>query len=72
MNLLKTIEDWHEWNEIHKNYPSEDLEKPLEFPCYVYKVVSDWGMQEEQPVYVYMDTLKLLTQNMKTLSDSTA
>lgn len=56
MKYLKSHLAWPRW--CSSVFGRQEVDEPKEYPCYVYTVVASWGMQEEQPVYVYRRDLE--------------
>lgn len=60
MKLLKSRKAFVMWMNANFGYP---IPEPDKYPCFAYSIVTDWGMQESQPVYLYLyDVLNMKEQ----------
>jgi hypothetical protein len=63
MKILKNERAYMRWATGRDGFASHDPQrarqyKPTTYPCVVYTIVSDWGVQEEQPVYLRPDDVR--------------
>ena len=71
MTLLVNNADWLKWREALADFSLAKLPKPRRFPCVAALLVSDWGMQELEPKYMYVDKIMLATAHLRLLVAST-
>lgn len=55
MWFLENEAEFEKWKADHDT--GVTLYIPEEFPCFVYLIVTDWGMQEEATQYLYRSSL---------------
>ncbi len=63
MKLLKSKRGWLLWNREEGFYINDPPPAPKEFPCYVYTIVTNWGMEESEPIYIYKADLERMLGN---------
>lgn len=62
MYLIKDKEDFKKFQDEHI---SSFVEKPKEFPCYAYFIVTSWGMEEDTAHYLYKEDLLEMLDKLK-------
>ena len=55
MTLLICKDDWLEWREKLAEFNLTRLPAPNRFPVVAALIVADWGMQDLEPRYMYVD-----------------
>lgn len=71
MTLLVNRNDWLKWREALADFSLTKLPTPRRFPCVAALIVSNWGMQELEPKYMYVDKIMLATAHLRLLVAST-
>ncbi len=55
MALLRNKTEWLQWCAERSVYKIEKLPEPLRYPVVAASIVVDWGMQESEIRYMYVD-----------------
>lgn len=55
MALLRNKTEWLQWCAERAAYRIEKLPEPLRYPVVAAQIVTDWGMQESEIRYMYVD-----------------
>ncbi len=67
MTLLVNRTDWLKWREALAGFSLTKLPAPRRFPCVAALIVSNWGMQELEPKYMYVDKIMVATAHLRLL-----
>ncbi len=57
MTLLICKDDWLEWRDKLAEFNLTKLPAPKLFPVVAALIVADWGMQDLEPVYMYVEDI---------------
>lgn len=61
MDFLKNKTEFETWQ---KDRYYEVVDRPKQFPCYVYLYVSDWSNQQETATYLYKSDIEDMLDKM--------
>lgn len=66
MTLLKNATAWKKWvKRLNDSQPQAPIaEKPAEYPCFVYTVVSSFGYEEEGVEFLYSGDLRKMQSDL--------
>lgn len=69
MELLKDKDDFEQWK-ANNIFGDDVAEDPKDFPCFVYKIVTDWAYQEIAAQYLDSATLRDMLIKINTAANT--
>ena len=61
MRLLRNLKEFRAYRKLRLG---QITEPPHSFPCFVYEKVTDWGYEEDKPVYLYREDLEKMLKKL--------